>query len=390
MHRSRLPLYGRLALLATVIAGALSGLRCARPDPPEFRIGIVVLASGPLGPILGLSGQRGAEIAVAEMNEAGGVVIGGVAHRVVLKSRPSEPRPDAAATAVGALINIDSVDAVVAPLTSVFAAPAAGVAQAARVLFIAPMASNPAVTEGRDFVFRLAFSDAFQGELLAKFAFDSLGLRRVAALSDEASSYGREIVRIFRERFEAFGGRMVAEEGFAVDGPMDFRAQLRRIVAARPQAILLPNFINFDSIQVRQARELGFEGRFLGSDSWDPTAIASMPLANGTIVVANWDSRSPRAESREFVARFRALHGGVPRTAAAATYDAVRLIGLAAARVTIADSDALPRALRDLGDFAGASADFRFAGANAPQRGAIVIEILTRGDSLRLVTRPER
>lgn len=390
MHRSRLPLQSRLALLATMTTGALTGVGCASPEQPEFRIGIVVLATGPFGPILGVPGQRGAEIAVAELNAAGGVVIGGVAHRVVLKSRPSESRPDAAATAVGALINIDSVDAVVAPLISVFASPAAGVAQAARVLFIAPMASNPAVTEGRGFAFRLAFSDGFQGELLAQFAYDSLGIRRVAALSDEASSYGSEVVRIFRERFEARGGLMVAEEGFAADGPMDFRAQLRRMVAARPEAILLPNYIRFDSIQVRQARELGFKGRFLGSDSWDPTAISSMPLANGTIVVANWDNRSPRPESREFVAKFRALHGEGPRTAAAATYDAVRLIALAASRVASADSDALPRALRDLGEFAGASADFRFAGANAPERGAIVIEIRTGGDSLRLVTRPDR
>ena len=175
MARSASPLSRRLATLAIVSAASAAGVSCTRQGEPELRIGIVVLSSGPLAPILGVSGQRGAELAVAELNEAGGVMIGGVMHRVVLRVRPSEPRPDAAATAVGALINIDSVDAVVAPLTSVLAAPAAGVAQAAHVVFIAPMASNPSVTAERDFAFRLAFSDAFQGELLATFAYDSLG-----------------------------------------------------------------------------------------------------------------------------------------------------------------------------------------------------------------------
>ncbi len=372
-----------------IAAGALAAAGCVAKPAPELRIGIVALASGPLAPILGLSGQRGAELAAADLNAAGGVLIGGVAHRVVIRIRPSEPRPDAAATAVGALINIDSVDAVVAPLTSVLAAPAAGVAEAARVVFIAPMASNPSVTAGREFAFRLAFSDAFQGELLAKLAFDSLGYRRVAALSDEASSYGQEIVRIFRERFEALGGRMVAEEGFAADGPNDFRPQLRRIVAARPQALLLPNYLVFDSTQVRQARELGFEGRFLGSDSWDPGAIMSMPLATGTLIVANWDSRSPRPEAQRFVERFKAVYGEAPRTAAAATFDAVRILALAASRVSVDTDSVFARAVANLGAFTGASADFRFAGASAPQRGGVVIEVLSGRDSLRLVMRPD-
>lgn len=389
MERLNRPLHRRLALLTSATLGALVIGSCVPQDPPELRIGLVQLASGPLGPILGVSGLRGAEIALAELNADGGVDIGGVKHRVVLKVRPSEPRPDAAATAVGALINIDSVDAVVAPLISAFAAPAAGVAEAARVLFIAPMASNPGVTEGREFAFRLAFSDGFQGGLLATFAHDSLGFRRVAALADEASTYGQEIVRIFRDRFEARGGTMVAIEGFAADGPSDFRPQLRRIVAAKPDGLLLPNYVGFDSVQVRQARELGFKGRFLGSDSWDPGAISQMPLASGTIIVANWDARSPRPEARRFVERFEAKHGEVPRTAAAATYDAVRLIGLAATRAGSTDGAALQRALRTLGEHSGASADFRFAGASAPERGAVIVELLDGRDSLRLVTRPE-
>lgn len=377
----------RPMLVAALLAAGTYG--CAPADPPELRIGVVVLSDGPLTAVLGIPGRQGAELAVDEINAAGGVMVGGVAHRVSLRIQPTASRPDAAASAVAALINIDSVEAVIAPLTSALAAPAAGVAHAARVLFIAPMASNPAVTEGRDVAYRLAFTDAFQGELLANFAYDSLALRRVAALSDEASAYGQEIVRIFRDRFERRGGRMVAVEGFASDGPSDFRPQLRRLLAQRPDALLLPNYIGYDSIQVRQAREMGFTGRFLGTDSWDPGALVHLPLTRGTIVVANWDDRSPEPEARRFVAAYRDRFAAVPRTAAAATYDAVHLIALAARRRGEHGGGSLARALAGLGDHRGASAHFTFNGPGAPERGAVIMEVLEGRDTLRLVTRPD-
>ncbi|MBP7548830.1 MAG: ABC transporter substrate-binding protein [Gemmatimonadaceae bacterium] len=382
---------GRANLRTALLAASLlaSAVACGRTESPELRIGIVVLSEGPLTPILGVPGRQGAELAVDEINAAGGVIVNGVAHRITLRVQPSASRPDAAASAVAALINIDSVDAVIAPLTSALAAPAAGVAQAANVLFIAPMASNPGVTEGREVAFRLAFTDAFQAELLANFAIDSLAIRRVAALADEASAYGQEIVRIFRTRFEARGGRVVAEERFASDAPTDFRPQLRRLLSQRPDALLLPNYIGYDSIQVRQARELGFTGRFLGSDSWDPGVLVDLPLARGTVVVANWDDRSPEPEARRFVAAFRKRFVVSPRTAAAATYDAVHLVAAAASRSAAHDGVTLARTLGTLGTHRGASAHFTFDGPGAPRRGAVVIEVLEGRDTLRLVTRQD-
>jgi len=377
----------RQLIAGLLVLAGLSG--CTEPKPPEFRVGMIVLGSGPLVPMLAAPSRNGARIAVDELNAAGGVTIGGVKHRVVLVERLTEARPDAAASAAAALVNLDSADVVIVPLISAQSAAAAAVAEAAGVPMIAPMASNPAVTGGRKLVFRLAFTDAFQGELLATFAYDTLGMRRVAALADPASSYAQDIVRLFSRTFEARGGRIVAHEGFAADGSKDFRPQLRKIIAARAEAILLPNYMVQDSIQVRQARELGFKGRFFGSDSWDPAAIVNLPAARGGIVVANWDPRTDREASRAFVATYQQIHGAAPRTAAAATYDAVILFARAAEKAGSRDGIAVADAIRDFGSFTGASADFRWRGSNDPVRGGVLIEVLAGRDSIRLVSAPE-
>ena len=77
----------------------------------------------------------------------------------------------------------------------------------------------------------------------------------------------------------------MADETFTTDRATDFTPQLRRIIASGGDALLLPNYAREDSIQVRQARALGFRGRFLSSDSWDPAGLYSIEEAIGTVVV---------------------------------------------------------------------------------------------------------
>jgi len=363
------------ARLAGALAVLLFASSCAPKEPPVIRIGLIGMFVGQMGATSGIPARAGARLAVDQINSRGGVVIDGVAHRVELIEREVDDRPDAAALAARALINLDSVDAIVGPQISALAIAAAPVAETSEVLMISPMASNPTVTAGRRFVFRLSFVDAFQGAVLARFAHDSLDIRRAAILHDAASAYGREISRLFRETFESLGGRVVAVETFNVDDPADWRPQLRRILARNPDALLLPNFAQHDSAQVRQARELGYRGRFLGSDSWDVRALAVRNNATGSIVVGNWDPQSSRAEVRAFIALWESRHAEPVRATAAATYDAVHLIALAMTRAGTKQSGAVADSLRNYGPYAAVISPLDFRGTNDPIRGAAIIEV---------------
>lgn len=368
----------------------LAGLACRPAPSAEFRVGLIGVFEGTMAFSSGLPARDGARLAVDELNAAGGVTIAGRPHRVVLIERETAPRPDAAAIVARGLINLDSVDVIVGPQTSALAIAAGAVAEAAEVPMIAPMASNPRVTGGRRFVSRLAFRDEVQGTALAAFAFDSLRIRRAAALHEGASAYGRDITALFSETFTARGGRMVAVETFAADGPRDHTAQLRRILAARPDAILLPSFIVHDSAQIRIARALGFRGTFLGSDAWDIITLQRRDDALGSVVTANWDRRIGRPVMLRFVDAWNARHTERPRATAAATYDAIHMLAEAAVHGGARSGPALADALRRARHVDGAFTSYEWTGTGDPIRGVVILEIAPDSTLIRAILDPAR
>ncbi len=380
------PLFAKRCLGAAL---ALTLASCGHPKEKEIRIGLLHISEGQGAVESGAPSLLGADMAVDELNAEGGVLIGGTRYRVRLLKRGYVSGPDAAASAAREVINLDSADALVGPQLSSHALTAATVAELAGVPMITPMASNPNVTKGKTFVFRLAFLDAFQGQLLAGYAADKLHLRRASILYDATSAYGHDIADLFRQTFESRGGKVVATETFVSDGGFDYRPQLRRILAKSPDALLLPNYARQDSFQVRQARELGFRGRFLGSDNWDPVSVAHIPEASGTVLVSQWDERIPREETQAFLKRYAKRYpGGRPRTTAASTYDAVRVLADAASRAGTLEGKAWAKAIGGTPRFEGVVAVYRFVGTGDPKRGGSVLYLGPRGDSLLATQEP--
>lgn len=371
------------------VALAALALAC-RPTPPaEFRVGLIGHFEGIDSLQSGSPARRGAALAVEELNAAGGVVIAGVAHRVVLVDRPTADRPDAAASVARALVNLDSVDVIVGPQYSNLAAAAGAVAEDAEVPMIAPMATAADVTRGRAFVHRLAFVDAAQGRILARFAYDSLGLRRVASIHTASMGYGRDIVRLFAEEFEQSGGRMVAIASFDADDLASRPRAIRRVHAARPEAVLLPTLEGPDTLGLHLLRSLGFSGLLLGSDAWDSVVLERDPAVRGSVFTANWDRRSDRPAVRAFRAAYAARHpGDVPRATAAATYDAIHLLARAAARAGVRSGRPVAEALRASGFHDGAFGPVRFAGTGDPDRGAVILEMAGGTSRVRAVVGP--
>lgn len=385
MLPARRPPRRALALLSLIVTG------CTAPVDPELRIGLIGVFEGTARTSSGLPARMAARMAVDELNAAGGVLIGGVQHRVTLLDRETANRADAAAAAARALINLDSVDVLVGPQFSGLANAAGAVAESSQIPLVAPMASSPTVTAGRRFITRLAFLDADQGNALARFAYDSLAIRRTGVLFNAASEYGRGVVELFSRTFTALGGRIVGIETYNVDDPVNQDAQIRRLLAGAPDAILLPNFSVRDSSQVRLVRDAGFRGRLLGSDAWDAIALRGRKQVNGSIIVGNWDGRSDRDGVRTFRERWAALYlGERPRATGAATYDAIRLIARAAEKSKAKSGLALVKALQSGAPYDGAFANYQFNGTSNPIRGATLLEM--SGDSLvfRVTLDPRR
>lgn len=364
---------------ASVLLAALSGCGPAGPpdrDADELRIGILPVLSGVRAASTGTSMMNGARMAADEANAAGGVEVGGRRMRVVLVPEDTRDTEQGAASAARVLINERSVAALVGPGVSVQAIGVAAVAERSGIPMVTPSATNPLVTRGRRFSFRVSLMDSAQGVVLGRFAARELGARRLAILFDVADPYNRGLAETLRDAFTRQGGEVAAYETYTTDAAGDYRAPLRRIRDSGAEVLVLPNYTADARVQMRQAREVGFTGRFLGTDSWENApGIEHEPAAEGAFYPRKWFPAALGERAADFAARYRARFGEAPAMSAAATFDAVGLI-LEAARSAGSPAPARLRdALAGVRNYPGVTGAISYRGSGDPSKVFVISRI---------------
>ncbi len=319
----------------------------------------------------GASQLLGAELAVAEINNRGGIRLDGRRRPLVLFIEDTAASPEMALEKALLLINQHRVAALVGPFISQTAVPATRIAEQARVPMICPAASHPEVTRGKEFVFRLALTDGAQGRVLASFARSSLGAERIAVLYDRTNSHSREVTSVFVEESERLGVEVRSEPYIA--GDTDWRPQMQSFAAFGAQVLFLPNPGRDATRQAEQARSLGLEATFLGSDSWNVKEMSQDPKLDQAYVFGLWHPENERPESQEFLASFRTLHGEEPATGAALAYDAVRLIVDAIEATDSLDGPTLQRQLARTEAFPGTVGPVTFGASGEPSWPALML-----------------
>jgi branched-chain amino acid transport system substrate-binding protein len=381
------PNAGRWAPLA--LALAFCGASCQPKSPPrEVRIGLLALLKGLPAETSGRPSIEGAELAVDEANERGGIVIKGVAHSVELIVKEYEDRPDSATSVARALVNQYKIDVLVGPQFSRHAIPVAIVAEDAEIPMVSPMSSSPATTEGKRFVFRLASLDAEQGRVMGEFAARELGVLRAAVLYDVSTDYSRTLAEMFRDAFEKSGGRVVAFESFGRDEPLDYREKLDRIRDSDPDALYLPNDSERVEAQIVQARERGIRATLLGGDTWDLERFRALPESEGAYIAHQWHPDLDTPESRRFRALFTKTYGRAPKITAAMTYDAVRLVLSVIERTGSLEPLAIRDGLAATRDFAGATGTASYENGPDPVRSVMIASISSGRSRLHRIIDP--
>ncbi|HSM04450.1 MAG TPA: ABC transporter substrate-binding protein, partial [Longimicrobiales bacterium] len=251
------------------------------------------------------------------------------------------------------------------------AIPVGAIANRSGVPMISPMSSNPATTEGRPYVFRLAFLDADQGEVLARFARERLELDRVGVVTNLTSLYATEVASRFRDHFRELGGDIV-EVSYAGGGPEVWRDAFRRVLAQGPDRVLLPLQRSELEDLMTMIEEEDIQVDLLGSDSWDVLTMERFAAARGAYLSHQWMWNVPDERVAPFVNRYRELYGAPPRSTAALTYDAVHLMARAATAAGSLDGMAVRDALADLPSYRGVSGVIEFDEGNSPRRDVVI------------------
>ena len=365
-----------LSLFLLLFAQSLQG--CA-PQEKEIRIGVIAPITGEI-PFVGEATVNAVELAAQQINEEGGLVLDGVTHKITLIIEDNQDKEQQAVAVAQKLINQEDVVAIIGPQASRNAIPVANVAERAQVPMISPWSTNPLTTEGKDYVFRVAFIDSFQGQVMARFTFEELQSscetcgNKVAVLYDVASDYNKGIAEIYKEIIENAGGEVVAFEAYTT-GEKDFSAQLQSIKDSGAGVIFLPNYYNEVPLQVRQAREMGIEAEFIGSDSWSGITEANLPDLDGSFFSTHYASDTANESARAFIEAYEESYGSVPDDIAALTYDAFGLLMQAIQTQQEATPEAIRTGLASTQSYTGVTGTMEYRGTGDPIKSAVILKV---------------
>ena len=170
-----------------------------------------------------------------------------------------------AANAMSRLIERDKVFAVIGEMISGNTMAGAPIAEKAMIPVVSPTATNPLVTQGKKYIFRVCFVDDVQGDIAAKYAINTLKAKKAALIVDKSQDYCVGLAKFFKDAFTKLGGQIAAET-FCVTEDKDFSAQLSTIKPTNPDVIYAPNYYSPVALFTKQARELGLKAPVLAGD----------------------------------------------------------------------------------------------------------------------------
>lgn len=351
---------------AIAAAAALVALACSRPAP--LRLGFVGGLTGRHYD-LGISGRNGAQLAVAELNAAGGV--GGRPLELVVRDDGQDP---AQARRAVAELAAEDVVAIVGHMTSSMVEAGLPVAQAAGVLMVSPTASA-ASFRGKDDGFITLFpSNADLAQALAEHVGSRAGLRRVAILVDQSNlAYSGSWAERFAADFTRLGGAVVATIPFTSGAGTPLGAKAELALADRPEAVLVVANALDTAALCQQLRKRSATVQLLGTD-WGFTRDA---LTHGASAVegarftqaVDVDGHSPRLAA--FREAYLARYSRPVDFAAVVAYEAVQVVAAGLRRTP--GRQGLKEAILATGSFPGLQDDFtidRFG--DAQRRGRIM------------------
>jgi len=271
----------------------------------------------------GQATMQGVKLAAEEINASGGVL--GKKIRLVIED--DQGKAEEAASAVTKLITRDNVIAIIGENSSNQSLAAAPICQSNGIPMISPSSTNPNVTKKGDYIFRVCFTDPYQGKALATFVRQNLAATSAAILRDNKNDYSVGLAEVIRAEFTLLGGKIVAEQSYS-GGDNDFRPQLTAIKSSNPQVLFVPGFYTDAGQIALQARDLGISVPLVGGDGWDsPTVITIGGKAvDGCYFSDHYFVGEERPAVQRFVGEINKRTGKNPDANSALGYDALYIL----------------------------------------------------------------
>lgn len=353
-----------LSLCFVMVLGLLAG--CSGGGNESAGEGDTVKI-GVFEPVTGANAAGGElEVEGAQLaNEVRAEALGKKVELVVADNKSDKAE---ATTAAARLIEKDKVSAIIGSWGSSLSIAAGDVAKSNEVPAVAASATNPQVTLGNDYYFRVCYLDTFQAEILANYAAKNLNAKKVAIVQEVSNDYSTGLAKFFTEDFKALTGddsSIVATVNYNT-GDTDFNGILTNVKAANPDVIFAPGNYTESALIIKQARSLGINAPFIGGDTWETNEFIDVGGADveGASLTTFFDETNPNlSESgKAFVEAYYKKYpdrNNIPAVTAL-SYDAYMVILDAMERADSADPKDIQKALTETTEFEGVTGKIAF------------------------------
>ncbi len=312
-------------------------------------------------------------MAVEEINKTGGVL----GKQIEVVTEDNQGKNNETVSVVNKLINVNKVVAVLGEVASSRSKAAAPICQNAKIPMITPASTNPEVTKLGDYIFRVCFTDSFQAVVNAKFAINSMKVRRVALLIDQKNAYSTGLAEAFKLTFSSLGGEIVAEQKYSA-GDKDFKAQLTDIKAKNPEAIFIPGYYTDVNLIAIQARDAGITIPLFGGDGWESEKLVegkAKESLEGCYFSTHVSKEDQSPLVQEFLNKYRAKYNEEPDCYAFLGYDAAMILFDAIKRANSTEGAKIRDALAQTKDFKSVTGNITINEQRNAIKPCVIIQI---------------
>ena len=278
------------------------------------------------------------------------------------------------------LIDVYKANVILGPAISPSALSVGKLAEDRQIPIVSTSATLDTVTRSdsydRKYVFRVCFNDSYQGKVLAKFASDSLKLKKAAIIYDKTLPYSIGLSNTFRAEFTSLGGQVIHEENYLVTDT-DYSALIDKVALFDVDLLFIPGWDENVGPMLIQSGDKWKKFTLLGGDGWPTNRL--LDLSGGNIekayALSHYSTEDPTPEVKSFDEAFQKEYNAQSTPFNALGYDAMMLIADAAKRAKSVDGKQLREALSKTDGLQLVTGSIRFDEHRNPQKDAIVVQI---------------
>ncbi|MCQ2554958.1 MAG: ABC transporter substrate-binding protein [Clostridia bacterium] len=310
--------FKKVVVMVLALCMAFAMAACGSKDEPKTEAKLVIGGIGPTtggAAVYGLAVKQGAEIAVEEINAKGGL-------QIEYMFEDDTHDAEVAVNAYNKLMD-KKMQLLMGTVTSSPCVAVSAKTYKDRVFELTPSASAPAVTEGKDNVFQMCFTDPNQGKTAADYISANMSGKKVGVIYNSSDAYSTGIVDGFKAEAAVVGLSVVAYEAFPSDDTANFDTQIKACMNAGADLVFLPIYYTPASLILSQSKALNYAPLFFGCDGLDGILALEnfdLSLAEGVYLITPFN---PWTTGKDFADKYQAKYGEMPNQFAADAYDCI-------------------------------------------------------------------